>query len=170
MPNGYEYQTSDYNLPSISGGQGGMTNLPDLESIIKMFKPSMLELFAPGIGTGVSALLGGLGGLLKGKSEGEKARESLRKLIQNRMGQKAIDPQQFYGGVMKQLAPRIKRRGEIIEKRLGLDTGVAQGELFGQFFEDVQSKMFDLQQWAAQINAQQEMQRLQMLSQLAMVK
>ncbi len=157
--------------PYIAGMQEGQKSMGfDLESLAKIFKPSALELFAPGIGTLAGGLLSGIGGLLKGPSEGEKARKKLRALIENRLGQNAVDPGQFYAGALQQLLPQLKRRGQQIERRLGLDVGAAQGELLGDFFEQAQRQMFDIQRWAAQLNTQQEMAKLQMLSQLAMVQ
>ncbi len=157
--------------PYIAGMQQGRQSMGfDLESLAKIFKPSALELFAPGIGTLAGGLLSGIGGLLKGPSEGEKAREKLRGLIENRLGQSAINPRQFYGDVLQRLVPRLTRRAGQIERRLGLDVGAAQGELLGDFFEQAQRQMFDIQRWAAQLNTQQEMAKLQMLSQLAMVQ
>ena len=74
MPNG-QHQIP----PSEQGGFG-------MEELAKMFKPGLLELLAPGIGTFAGGMLGGLGKLLGGESEGEKRRKKVFGMAQSQFG------------------------------------------------------------------------------------
>ena len=154
MPNG-QYQTP----PAQTGGM-------DMAELAKMFQPGLLDLLAPGIGTFAGGLLGGLGSLLAGKSEGEKRQEKVFNLAENRLGQDVMDPNQFMADIQREFAPQVKRRGEQMEKRLGLDVGVASGELFSEMFEAMSSRMLGLKASAAQAKASRDAQLLGIMASL----
>ncbi len=154
MPNG-QHQIP----PSEQPGFG-------MEELAKLVQPGLLELLAPGIGTFAGGMLGGLGKLLGGKSESEKRKEKVFGMAQSQFGQEVFDPNQFMSDIQRQLRPQVKRRGEIMEKQLGLDVGVAQGELFSELFEAMSSKMIGLKTSAAQAKASRDMQLLSIMASL----
>jgi len=154
MPNG-QHQIP----PSEQPGFG-------MEELSKMFQPGLLELLAPGIGTFAGGIMGGLGKLIGGKSEQEKRRGKVFGMAESKLGQEVFDPNQFMADIQRQLAPQVKRRGEIMEKQLGLDVGVAQGELFSELFEAMSSKMIGLKTTAAQAKASRDAQLLSIMASL----
>ena len=154
MPNG------QYQIPPPEQGGFGM------EDFAGMFQPGLLELLAPGIGTFAGGMLGGLGSLLGGKSEAEKRKEKVFGMAQSQFGQDVFDPNQFMADIQRELGPQVKRRGEIMEKRLGLDVGVAQGELFSELFGAMSSKMIGLKTSAAQAKATRDTQLLSIMASL----
>lgn len=76
-------------------------------------------------------LLGGLGGLLFGGQERARTNE-IYNLAKNRLGQNVINPDQYLAQYQQTLAPRFNMQAEGINRRLGLDSGVAQAELGSQ--------------------------------------
>lgn len=117
------------------------------------------------IGFGVP-LLQGLAGLVQGESWQSKNKKQVFKLMQNRLGQSVLDPSQYMNDMQRAMAPKLNRQGEAINKRLGLDSGVAQGELAYQasfplmeYF--AQAKMMD-----AQMRTQRDMALLQSMASL----
>ena len=76
-----------------------------------------------------SAALGGIGGLLMGESEGEKRSKKVFNLAQNRLGQDVLDPSQYLSEFMRATAETRNQQAEGINRRLNLDSGVAQGAL-----------------------------------------
>lgn len=154
MPDG-QYQVP----PTEQGGFG-------MEDLANMFKPGLLELLAPGIGTFAGGMLGGLGRLFGGESEEEKRRKKVFGMAQSQFGQDVFDPNQFMADIQRELRPQVQRRGEIMEKRLGLDVGVAQGELFSELFEAMSSRMIGLKTSAAQAKASRDVQLLSIMASL----
>lgn len=111
-------------------------------------------------------LLKAFGGLLRGESWESKNKKKVFGLMQNRLGQSVLDPMQYMAEMQRAIAPRLNKQGEAINKRLGLDSGVAQGELAFQssfplmeFF--AQAKMQD-----AQMRTQRDMSLLQSMAAL----
>lgn len=76
-----------------------------------------------------SSLLGGLGGLLMGESEGEKRSRKTFNLAENRLGQNVLNPEQYLADFQRATAERFNQQAEGINRRLNLDSGVAQGAL-----------------------------------------
>lgn len=105
-------------LLSQFGGGGGLFGLGDAAT--------------GGLFTAGSALLGGIGGLLGGKSEEEKRTEKVFNLAQNRLGQDVFDPQQLVAEFERANFDRNNLMAENINRTLGLDTGVGQGALANQ--------------------------------------
>ncbi|GAG41852.1 unnamed protein product, partial [marine sediment metagenome] len=106
------------------------------------------------------------GKLFGGKSEQEKRRGKVFGLAESKLGEEVFDPNQFMADIQRQLAPQVKRRGEKMEKQLGLDVGVAQGELFSELFEAMSSKMIGLKTTAAQAKASRDAQLLSIMASL----
>ena len=75
------------------------------------------------------SLLGGLAGLVKGPSQAQKSAREVFNLAQNRMGQSVIDPDQYLADFMRMMGPRWNAEASAMDRRLGLDSGIAQGEL-----------------------------------------
>lgn len=83
-----------------------------------------------------SALFGGIVGLLGGDSEQEKAIRERRtrgkevyNLMKNRLSQSGNEPQQYFAQFMRATQEDRAREAEGVNQRLGLDSGVAQGEM-----------------------------------------
>lgn len=74
-------------------------------------------------------LLGGLGSLIGGKSQSQKSAKETYNLAKNRLGQNVLDPNQYMASYQQALAPQFNMQAEGINRRLGLDSGVAQAEL-----------------------------------------
>ena len=74
-------------------------------------------------------LLGGLGGLLGGKSDAEKRADQVYSMAKNRIGQNVLNPDQYLADYLRAAAPRMNMQAQGMERRLGLDSGVAQGEM-----------------------------------------
>lgn len=92
------------------------------------------------IGMGAGALLTGLSGLFGGKSQMEKMQEegmrasldrrkSIFSMLQNRYGQSDASPSQYLSQFEQMQAPGRNRQASMLDSRLGLDSGVAAGEL-----------------------------------------
>jgi len=110
--------TGSGSIPGVMGmlgGGGGLFGLGDLATG---------GLFSFG-----SGLLGGLGSLFGGKSDSEKRADKVFSLAQNRLGQDVLNPDQYLADYMRTMAPKFNMQGETMNRRLGLDSGVAQGEL-----------------------------------------
>lgn len=121
--------------PSFGGGGGGYGG--GFANFMKMYQDSMKGggLFGLGdvatgglLGAGTT-LLTGLAGLLGGKSDAEKRSEKTFNLAQNRLGQDVLHPDQYFADYFRAMAPRFNQQADSITRRLGLDAGVAQGEL-----------------------------------------
>ena len=118
-----------------------------------------------GLFTAGGSLLGGLAGLFRGKSDleqlqedmlrqqmaaagqGSRMRQSAFNLAQNRLGQSVLEPEQYLADYMRSLTPTFNRQAEAVNKRLGLDSGVAQGEL-------ARSREFKIADWFWQMKAE----------------
>lgn len=74
-------------------------------------------------------ILGGLGSLIGGKSDQQKSAKDVYNLAKNRLGQNVLDPNQYMASYQQALAPRFNQQADQINRRLGLDSGVAQAEL-----------------------------------------
>lgn len=159
-----DYQST---RPNPSGG-GSAAMLPLL---MQMLQQQQQSSQAPGpdpgkflgIATGalgpLAGLAGGLvstlGGLLAGPSQLEKAQlDSLRSsearkkesfsAIQNRLGQSPNDPSQYLAQFQRSQAGRRNSLASGLDARLGLDSGVAAGDLARSF--DQQDSGFYLDQ------------------------
>lgn len=142
-----EYQNYGNTSPASNGGGGNwLTNMNPL------IGSSLLQ-------TGGS-LLGGLAGLFRGPTQAQKSARSVFSLAQNRLGQSVLDPQQYLAQYMQSLAPKFNRQAEGVGKRLGLDSGVAQGEMM-RFQQPMQAGILaDLNIQNAQLSAQRDMSLL----------
>lgn len=117
-------------------GGGGGTDFNDLLKLLGQSQGGKSQgLFGLGdVGTGGlfsagGALFGGLADLLGGKSDAEKRSTETFDLARNRLGQSPFDPDQYLAELQRSLGPQFNQQAEGINRRLGLDSGVAQGEL-----------------------------------------
>ena len=123
----------DYYGGTNTLGQMNMTGGGDLLSLLKGlgFNANPVSpLLNAGLDVGKS-ILGGLGGLLFGGKERARTDE-IYNLAKNRIGQNVINPDQYLAQYQQALAPRFNMQAEGINRRLGLDSGVAQAELGSQ--------------------------------------
>lgn len=140
-------------LSSLLGGAGGA---------VAPFNP----LLGAGISFG-SSLLSGLGGLLSGPSTSQKNARRVSGLIQNQLGQSVLDPDQVFGQIQSSLAPQFNRQAEGVNRRLGLDSGVAQGELARFQQSTLSGILAQLNQFNAQATSNRDVSLLQLLTQNA---
>jgi hypothetical protein len=114
---------------------------------------------------GAGAIIGGIGGLLSGPSESQKKARSVYGLAQNRLGQSVLDPSQYLAQYMRALAPQFNQQAEGINKRLGLDSGMAQGALAQGQQSTLSGILADLGKFNAQATANRDMGLLQLMLQ-----
>ena len=74
-------------------------------------------------------LMKGLSSLFAGETPGEKRASETYALAQRKMGKNYYNPDAEVGTFEAANAPRFNKMAEGINNRLGLDSGVAQGEL-----------------------------------------
>jgi len=120
---GFDFASQGY--PQASGGGGGMS---DIWKFLSASGGSGFSPLSMGMNFG-GQLLGGIAGLLRGKSDSQKAAKSIYGLAKNRMGQNVIDPSQYMAEYMRSMLPEWNRSAQALDKRLGLDSGVAAGAL-----------------------------------------
>ena len=88
-------------------------------------------------------------------------------LAQNRLGQSVLDPSQFLAQYMQSLAPQFSQQAESINRRLGLDSGVAQGELARGQQSTLSGILADLTRFNAQATANQDLGLLNLMTRSA---
>ena len=146
-----------------------------LDGFMKMYQDAMGSgggLFGLGdvatgglLGAGTS-LLGGLAGLLGGPSEGEKRQRKVFGLAQNRLGQDVLRPEQYMADYMRASAPRFNQQAETMNRRLNLDSGVAQGELQHSMQSDFAQFMLNAKMQNDQLKTQRDSMLLQLMGSL----
>lgn len=110
------------------------------------------------------ALVGGLAGLVKGKSQAEKNREKVFNLAQNRLNQPVTDPQQGLAEFMRLQQERAGAIGERVNRQFGLDTGVGQSEFLRSSEPAIAQFMLQAKQQADILNAQNQNQLLALMA------
>lgn len=143
------------------GQQGGSADLTSLLGMLKGPNP----LVSAGISAG-GALLGGLAGLFKGESWGDKQAKNLYNMAQNRMGQSVLQPEQYLAEYMRSQAPRWNQQGEAIGRRLNLDSGVAQGEMINAQQPTIANFMLQAKQRGDELKFQNDNMLLSLMAQL----
>ena len=112
-----------------------------------------------------AGLLGGLAGLLSGPSDSQKKARSVYGLAQNRLGQSVLEPSQYLAQYMRALAPQFNQQAEGINKRLGLDSGMAQGAMAQGQQSTLSGILADLSKFNAQATSNRDMGLLQLMLQ-----
>jgi len=172
MASQFEYGSSY--APSLSGGSmggGGSSGGIDIKSFMDMLSNNK-GLFGLGdlatgglLGMG-SSLLVVLGGLLACKSDGEKRTEKTFNLAENRLGQDVLQPEQYLAEYMRAAAPKFNAQAEGINRRLGLDSGVAQGEMAHSMQSDLASFMLNAKMQNDQMKSQRDNMLLSLMGSL----
>lgn len=147
---GQEYGLGE--LMKILGG-GGFFGLGDIAT--------------GGLITGASALLGGLGGLLAGKSDAQKNAGKVFNLAQNRLGQSVLNPDQYLADYQRASRERNQAVGERINKQFGLDSGVAQSEMAYRMESPLAQFMLQSKQQADALKSQNDNMLLSLMGQLS---
>lgn len=145
----YGYNMGGGQQPSAGGGGSWLTNMNPLVG------SSLLNM--------AGGLAGGLAGLFRGKSDSQKRSGQVFGLAQNRLGQSVLDPQQYLAQYMRSLAPKFNKQAEGIGKRLGLDAGVAQGEMARSQQSTLSGLLANLSKFNAQMSTQRDMNLLQIM-------
>ncbi len=114
---------------------GGTTTSYEDQYLELMKKALPNPLLNAGLSFGTS-MLGGLAGLFAGDTEEEKLLKDQRKrgteiysLLKNRYAQTGNEPEQYLAQFMRATQEQRAREAEGVNTRLGLDSGVAQGEM-----------------------------------------
>ena len=143
MPNGYSY-ADDYEQYNQYGGLPPAATMRQNPRQGSSFENSYLDLMRkampnPLLNAGLSlgqSVLGGIAGLLGGPSEEEKLLKDQRArgtelygLIKNRYAQSGNEPEQYLAQFMRATQEQRGREAEGMNARLNLDSGVAQGEM-----------------------------------------
>ena len=164
MPYGYNQFANESN--KASPPSGGF-NLADFMS--KYSQGGGLfglgDIATGGLFSAGSSLLGGLGGLLGGKSDSEKRGDEVYNLAKNRMGQSVLDPDQYLADYKRSMLPEWNRSGEAINRRLGLDSGAAQSDLAYRRQSDEGGFLLNMKAKADQLKNQNDNMLLQLMSQ-----
>ena len=121
-------------------------------------------LAAFGISAG-SSLLSGLGSALF-PSWGTKKKKEVFSMAQNRLGQNVLNPEQYLADYQRALAPRFNQQADAMNRRLGLDSGVAQGELGFQMQFPLAQFMFEAKQQNDMLKSQRDSQLMQLMGSL----
>lgn len=106
-----------------------------------------------GLGGGVAS---GLAGLLRGKSSSQKSARKTFNLAQNRLGQNVIQPEQYLADFTRAMLPSWNKESAAITKRLGLDSGVAQGALAESRQSSIAEFMFKAKMMNDQLKSQSD--------------
>ena len=119
------------------------------------------KFLAPGVGS----LLGGIGGLLGGKSDDEKRREEMYNRLKGMLGQN-MQPNTgaYLGRVQGSLAPYLNQIAGRASQRVGLDSGAAQGDIARANYGALQGAGAQYQMQGEQMQQQKLMQLLQMMA------
>jgi len=148
--------------PAQSTGGSSLDNLMKLLSMGGSgFNPTDM---AVGFG---GQLLGGLGNLLRGRTDAQKNSKKVFDLAQNRLGQSVIEPEQFLAEYMRSMLPDWNNSAQALEKRLGLDSGVASGGLAMGRESDIAKFMLNAKLQDAQLKSRSDNMLLSLMGQMA---
>ena len=152
---------------SQSGGQfGGGLNIASLLASIGGGGPGFLAQL--GLKT-APALLGGIASLFRGKTFNEKQREQLIRQLQRRRNRPVIsqrDISNLIPQIQQTLSPALNRIAGRAAQRVGLGSGVGQGELARANLAGISQPVAQLSAQAPQINAQNQLAIEQLIAQL----
>ena len=148
-----------------SGGQDWMEFLSKLGSGGGLF--GLGDVATGGMFSAGSSLLGGLAGLLRGESKAEKRGNEVYNIAKNQMGQDVLDPDQYLAEYYRAIAPELNMIAEGANKRLGLDSGAAQGALAGQRQSLISRFYLDTLQQNAQLKSMRDQNLLALMAQFA---
>lgn len=112
-------------------------------------------------------LLGAIGSLFQGESWGDKNAKKVSSMAENRLGQNVLDPQQYMSQYMRAMAPQLNQQGERIGQRLGLDSGVAQGEMAFQQQAPMAQFLLETGRLNDQLKAQRDTSLLSLMGSLS---
>jgi hypothetical protein len=149
-------------------GAGGNNDLLSILKGLGFSQPTGLAGFLGGpVGGLVTSLggdiLGGLGSLIGGKSQAQKSARDVYNLAKNRLGQNVLDPNQYMASFQQSMAPRFNQQADSINRRLGLDSGVAQAELGSQMQAPLAGFYLDTKVKNDQLKAQFDNQLLSLM-------
>lgn len=166
-------------IPSLSGGTGN--NQVTYSGFNEdEFDNNLLNLFQQISGSGgglvgnlltggaLSAgatLLSGIGDLIGGPSKQEKGANRIFNLAQNRLGQSVFDPSLVLSKIMASMRPQMTKQAEQITRRLGLDAGVAAGELANINFPTLLRLGAELDIQNRQLSSARDLSLLQIMNQ-----
>ena len=116
---------------------------------------------------GAGMLFGGIADLLRGESPGEKRSKETFGLLKNRLGQDVLQPEQYLADYMRSLAPQFNRQAEGVNKRLGLDSGVAQGQMAANQQSTISSFMFNAKMRNDELKSRNDSLLMSIMAQLS---
>ena len=166
---GFGFTPTNFDIPQTStnsnvsgGGLGSLVNL--LQSNQGLF--GLGDVATGGLlGLGTS-LLGGIGGLLQGKTDAQKQAGMSIKEFQNMLGQDVINPEADIAAIQRSQRPGLSASAQRLDRRFGLDSGVAAGELAHQQQSGLASALLGLRQQNNQLTASRDSQLRSLIAQL----
>ena len=163
-------QNLGYGLPQFSTNSNTLpSGLGDLLGMLQNNK----GLFGLGdVATGGllgfgTQLLGGLGGMLQGKTDAQKEAKSTLGLLKNRLGQDVINPEAEIANIQRSQRPQMQAKAQLLERKFGLDSGVGAGQLAYDQESNFANALLGLRQQNAQLKSQNDNSLLSMIAQLS---
>lgn len=104
--------------------------------------------------------------LLSGPSAGEKRKRETFNMAKANLNANMLDPGSMIQDTYNMMRPEMNRRAGSVNKRLGLDAGVAQGELMNMFVEGAQNQMLGLKMKQAEMNMNNRNLMMQIMASL----
>jgi len=117
------------------------------------------------IGAGTT-LLGGLSGLLQGKTDAQKQAGMQLKEFQNLIGQDVFNPNADIAAIQQAQRPQLQANAQRLESRFGLDSGVAAGQLAFDQQSGLAGALLQSRQLNNQLKAQRDNQLRGLMAQL----
>ena len=160
-------------MPAGGGlGFGGQQDQPfDLTALLAML-PQMPTPMNPlamlGIGAAGGVMQGIGSALFPSRTEqlqekGMERRERAANLIENRVGQTAIQPQQYASTAIQNVLPDLRQMAERGQTELGIGAGQGFQHILAQFLGDYNRKSIQANQAAQMANLQAQLRRESML-------
>lgn len=146
---------------SLLGGQGGGQSSGGMDWM-KLLGGGGNPLATLGLTFG-PPLLSALGSLFGGKSQSQKNSQNVFNLASGMRGKQVFDPNAIFGKLQQGLQPTFAADAEAVSKRLGLSSGVAQGELAGRRHSMLSELFGKIQMESLQAQSQRDLQLLQIM-------
>lgn len=111
-------------------------------------------------------LLSGIGSALTGPTRAQKESRNLLNEFRNALGQDVINPDANIAAIQRAQMPQLQANAQRLERRFGLDSGVAQGQLAFDQSSGLANALLQLRQQNAQLKASRDSQLRSLMAQL----
>lgn len=120
------------------------------------------------LGFGTS-LLSGIGSALSGPTRSQKEARNLLGEFRNAIGQDVFNPDSDIAAIQRAQMPQLQANAQRLERRFGLDSGVAQGQLAYDQSSGLANALLALRQQNNQLKASRDSQLRSLMAQLTQV-